>query len=135
MYVLTITFVNPFDKLHNFVSGSPVSEGIAQNLSVSQIGVDLMQIQPRRHSPNCSVITFNNSAFKAKIQVRGKRQEVLLHRDIFETIAALSSKTKAGIDLDKVLEHPLVQVSMTPSCRDPIQRKTTTSKLFDTVLQ
>lgn len=134
MYVLTITFVNPFDKLHNFVSGSPVNEGIAQNLSVSQIGVDLMQVQPRRHSSNGSVITFNNSAFKAKIQVSGKRQEVLLHRDIFETTAALSSKTKAGIYLDKVLEHPLVQVSMTPSCRDPIQRETTTSKLLDTAL-
>ena len=38
MYVLTTTFVNPFDenldkdKLHNFVSGSPVNEDVAHNL-------------------------------------------------------------------------------------------------------
>ena len=133
MHVLSTNFINPLnedldkDKLYNLVSGSPVQNDIAESLlSVSQTGQTLMQsFQSNLHAtvnPNGisffdpikknKYLTFNNSAVKAKVKVGGKTQEELLHRDILGQIAASSSKNKAGVDMDRVLDYPLAPVSL-----------------------
>ena len=71
-----------------------------------------------------------HSAVKAKIQVSGKCQEVLLHCIILGTIAALFSKNNVSIDMEKALEHPLTPAFMPLSSADDIGCKTTKIKLF-----
>ena len=144
------TFLNPFDnslekeKLNNLVSGSPVNKSITECLlSVSKSASQLMQSFKARLTSSIALCahtffnpikknmfhTFNNSAVKGKVQVGGKSQEVLLHRDILGTIAELPSKNKTAIDI--VMCYPLAPVSMPLCCPDGKRRKSTKSKLFE----
>ena len=78
--------------------------------------------------------TFLDSAKKAKVKKDGKWKEIMAQIDILGKLVALSSKHKAAVDLNSVLDYPLAPVCFPLSTPAGAIRKTVKSKLYSAAM-